>query len=276
MSTVSDQVAIRCRASAFGGLFDCAHRWEGQHILGLTMPSSPRATLGSGFHAGTAAFDSAKCAGSPISINDAAGAAVDELKRRGDETDWSHGDLTPREVERRALTLHSLYCASWSPKYQFEAVEATINPLRIDCGGGVVIELTGTLDRCRTVFNPDGQLRRILDLKSGARAVVNGRAETARHWPQVGIYELLYEDTTGQPVDPQSEILGASTSGAPEIASSPVFRARERLLGVEGEYRGLIEYAAEHFRTGLFPPNPQSSLCSPRYCARWKQCRFHD
>ena len=39
---------------------------------------------------------------------------------------------------------------------------------------------------------------------------------------------------------------------------------------------GLIEYAAVMFRTGLFPPNNQSILCSERYCARWAACKFHE
>ncbi|RTT90057.1 PD-(D/E)XK nuclease family protein, partial [Pseudomonas aeruginosa] len=26
----------------------------------------------------------------------------------------------------------------------------------------------------------------------------------------------------------------------------------------------------------LFPPNPQSPLCSPKYCPRWRTCPYHE
>ena len=49
------------RASSWPSLFDCAHRWYFQNIVGLRMPSSGNAALGTAIHAGTAAFD-----GSPV------------------------------------------------------------------------------------------------------------------------------------------------------------------------------------------------------------------
>lgn len=48
---------IRIRASSWSSLFDCAMRWEASNLLGLRMPSNPRAMLGTAVHAGTAAFD---------------------------------------------------------------------------------------------------------------------------------------------------------------------------------------------------------------------------
>ena len=56
---------------------------------------------------------------------------------------------------------------------------------------------------------------------------------------------------------------------------SPVFDARKVMVGTSSE-KGLIEYAAEMFRSGLFPPKPQSRMCSKKYCARWDHCNFHE
>ena len=45
------------RASSWPSLFDCAQRFYWQNIVGLRMPSSGNAALGTAIHAGTAAFD---------------------------------------------------------------------------------------------------------------------------------------------------------------------------------------------------------------------------
>lgn len=55
--------AYRVRASSWGSLFDCAFRWEGVNLLGITSPSSPRALLGTAIHASTAEFDAARVSG---------------------------------------------------------------------------------------------------------------------------------------------------------------------------------------------------------------------
>jgi hypothetical protein len=45
------------------------------------------------------------------------------------------------------------------------------------------------------------------------------------------------------------------------------------MTGTE-EFKGLIEIGAQMFRTGLFPPNPQSQICGEKYCPRWKSCPY--
>jgi hypothetical protein len=57
--------------------------------------------------------------------------------------------------------------------------------------------------------------------------------------------------------------------------ASPVFDAKAVMLGTETQ-PGLIQFAADMFRSGLFPPNPSSMLCSSKYCARWDTCIFHE
>jgi hypothetical protein len=70
---------IRVRASSWAGLFDCAYRWEGIHILKLPNIVGLRAALGTAIHAGTAAYDQAKIDRSGLTIDDAAGVLVDKL-----------------------------------------------------------------------------------------------------------------------------------------------------------------------------------------------------
>lgn len=265
------------RASSFGGLFDCALRWEGQHLLGMRSPSSPRALIGSGVHAASAAFDQARLDGSPIRVDDAAGAAVDAIAERihRDDVIWHADEPDRKQVESIALRLSMTYCTDISPRYEFAAVELTTKPLDIDCGG-VTVRLTGTLDRSRSIIVPTaiGPKRRIGDIKTGARAVnAQGQADTKKHKPQIGTYQLLYEHTTGEQVDDTGEIIGLNTAGRFNFGTGEV-RGAKRLLTGTDEFPGLIDLAAQMFRTGLFPPNPQSFLCSAKYCPRYHSCPY--
>jgi hypothetical protein len=60
---------------------------------------------------------------------------------------------------------------------------------------------------------------------------------------------------------------------ADKIALAEVPDAMEQLVGTTTT-PGLIEYAAVYLKTGLFPPNPKSQLCSETYCPRWERCKF--
>lgn len=264
---------IKVRASSWGRLFDCAHSFEGIALLGMRSPGSPRSLLGTSIHAGTAAFDTARMVGRPISIYDAAGVLVETLQNPNEDVRWTGDDITPREAEAIGIRLLNRYCADWSPRFEFCAVEMTTQPMVIDCGGGQFIELTGTLDRAR--FARYGNGAGIKDLKSGMRSISQGVAVTKGHHAQVGTYEILYEHTTGQPITEDAEIIALSTSSKAEIATGTIVGAKAMMLGDEN-HKGLIQYGADMFRNGSFAPNPQSRLCDKRYCPRWATCRYHN
>lgn len=263
--------AYRVRASSWGSLFDCAFRWEGVNLLGIKSPSSPRALLGTAIHASTAEFDAARVSGNPISISEAAESFINTLRQPDFDVDWRGSDINQQQAEVIGLSLHQLYCTEVSPRYEFEAVELDTEPMLIDCGGGIHIELTGTLDRSRIKRDAGGV--GIADLKTGAAAVQQGKAKTGMHKAQLGIYELLYEHTTQSPITAPAEIIGLKTKGKPEWSSGEVTGAKDMMVGTD-EYPGLIQMGAEMFRTGLFHPNPQSMLCSERYCPRWNSCPY--
>lgn len=264
---------ITVRASSWGSLFNCAYQWQGVHLLGIKSPSSPHALLGTAIHASTGAFDAARVNGEELSAYDAAEYFIEALHQPEYDVDWRGSDITIKQAEATGLTLHTLYCNEVSPNYDFVAVELETKPLEIDCGGGVVIRLTGTLDRARIKRDSHGV--GIADLKTGAAAVSKGVAKTQGHKPQIGTYELLYEHTTGNQIDSPAEIIGLKTKGKPEAGSGEIIGARELMVGTEN-YPGLIQIGAEMFRTGLFPPNPQSFTCSERYCPRWATCPYHE
>lgn len=273
--------STRVRASSLPAAFDCAFRWEGEQLLGMRMPSGPPALLGQALHHGTAVYDLALMQGRPISVGDGAGAVVQMVRAPEFDVDWRGSDWRPKQVEAVALDLYTRYCTSWAGKVRYEAVELTIKPLTIDCGGGVKITLTGTLDRSR-VLRSSAELLRVRDLKSGKTAVVYDealhvhRAATKKHRAQLGVYELLSEHSLGRPVDTTSEVLGLSTAGSRPIAEGEVHGGRALLLGTQHGPPGLLELLADNLRAGRFPPNPSSPLCHKRYCARWATCPYHE
>lgn len=268
---------INVRASSWASLFDCAHKWEGVHLMGMHSPSSPRAALGRAIHHGTALFDQGRIsAPGSISVAQACESSAEFLTQpdQDEEVDWrAEEDLTIGKAVDISVKLTMLYCQQISPRYEFRSVELETKPLDIDCGGGVVVRITGTLDRSRMIVGAHGL--GIADLKSGANAVEKGRAKTKGHAPQIGTYELLYEHTTGEAITEHAEIVGLKTKGTLEVATGQIHGAKAMMLGTE-ESPGLIQYAADMFKSGLFPPNPSSMLCNKKYCARWDSCKFKD
>lgn len=265
---------FKVRASSWGLLFNCSHAWEGRYLMGLDKPAGLRAHLGTSLHAATAAFDLARIEGYEISADDAAEVFIDAIDNPDRDIDLKQDDLKLRDAKRIGLILLSRYCYEIAPQMHYEAVELETVPFVIDCGGGVQIQLTGTLDRSR--LNVENGKRGIKDLKSGATAVVDGVAKTKGHRAQIGVYELLYEHSTGIRIEDDGEIIGLKTSGNPEVAAGGFIRnAREMMVGTD-EHPGLIQFAASMFQSGLFPPNPQSHLCSAKYCSRWAICRYHE
>lgn len=259
---------IAIRASSLAELFDCAHRWEGKHLLGITSPTGGAAQLGTAVHAGTAAFDVSRLPGAaPVSIDDAAGAVVDAIQNPERDVDW--GDTAPRVAERIALALHTRYCAEIAPHQTYLGVEVHCERLELPELG---IALTGTNDRVRVTPKGNG----ISDLKTGKRAVGStGKAETTKHALQLGVYELLAEHAMGIPIHAPAQVIGlntGTTAATQRIGTGEVRNARALLLGQEGE-PGYLEMAAQILRAGDFPANPSSYLCSRRYCPRFATCR---
>jgi len=267
---MNDVVTIR--ASSWSTLMDCAHRFEAIHLLGMRGNNSGPAALGTAIHASTAAFDKGRLDGSGVTVTDTIGVLVDHIHSPEQPVDW--GDVSPREAEAVGRRLHTRYCLEWSPRYEWAAVEMQTTPLDIDVNG-VTIRLTGTMDRARVRKGIKGA--GISDLKTGARAVGrDGFAVTKGHGSQLGVYEILYEHTTGQPITEAAEIIGAKTSlSDPRIGSGRVPGAKAMLLGEDGR-PGLIEHAAAVLKSGLFMPNPKSQLCSEKFCPRWATCLYRD
>lgn len=236
------------------------------------MPTTGAAHLGRATHEGTRVYDQHTIDNEPITPDDAEGAFVDFLQHPDEPVEHTSNDLPRKDAERIGRTLVNKYCRLVAPRYTYRAVEIRPEPLDIEVGD-VTIRLTGQLDRTR-VQGVKGGIG-ISDLKTGKRAVDTKLNATIKgHGMQLGVYELLAEHCLGDPVVLPATIIGMQTTGPARIGIGTFNNPRAGLIGTE-ENPGLIQMAAQMLKTGMFPPNPRSMLCHPRYCPRWKECPYH-
>ena len=254
----------RVRSSSFGSFFDCPLRWAQMNLYGNTLPSTAPAAIGSAVHESTACFDKHRADHDPISTLDAAEVAVNYIRRPEEEVIW--GDVSTDKAVEIALGAHTRYCNDISPKFEYEVIEKTLDPMEIEVNDDVTVELTGTLDRIYKV----GSKRGVSDVKTGVRAM---SMNTGKHKAQVGIYSLLAENTLGYPMELPEQILALQTSTNYEAGVFEVADARSVLIGTD-DHIGLLQCMGAMLKEGLFYGNPQSWLCSDKYCSHYKQCNF--
>lgn len=262
------------RASSLWNLLDCAYRWAVIYIWGLDLPTQVPALVGTAVHRSTGIYDMGRLGEGrqPISIDDASAYAIDTIRHPEEEIDWLHSDISKKDAERNALLCHTQYCNKIAPSRAYVGVELSLDPLTVVTSNGVELTLTGMLDRIRK----EGTRQGVSDLKTGARAVsADGTAHIGRHGPQLGVYQLLAENTLGLDMTLPSEIIGLQTGSKARVGTALVPNARNALVGTE-EYPGFLDYVAVKFKTGLFDPNPGSVLCTPKYCPAWDTCPYHD
>jgi hypothetical protein len=267
---------VSVRPSSWADLFDCAYRWEGKNILGMRSPAGPRMHLGTSLHASTAAFDQSRIFGAGISVGDSADVFVDALHHPKEEVDWKRDDFAIEDAESIGLALHGKYCTELSPRYEYKAVELRIEHLDIEVPEqSITIRVSGTMDRSRVRRGVTGGIT-VADLKSGVNAVgTDGKAATKGHWMQLGLYELGAVHALQEQIAGPAEIIGMQTTKKARVGVGEVRNAQRGLIGTP-EQPGLIQMAAVMLKTGLFPPNPKSMTCGPKYCPRWNTCPYHE
>lgn len=261
------------RASSWPSLFDCPLRWYYQNVLDLRMPSSGAAALGTAIHAGTAVYDAARLEQREASVDAAIEATREAIYNPEQDVAWDD-DLTPATADNLGIQLTAKYCAQIAPQREYSAVELRCEALDIGTEYGS-IRVTGTTDRIRVT--EDGR-KGISDLKSGSRATEKAadgsrRAVTKGHHLQLGIYTLMAEQASGEPLEAPAEIIGLQTSKDTPVATGEVADCKTALLGTDDQH-GLINIAAKMLKEGIFPPNPKSTLCSNKYCPGHSRCIY--
>ena len=272
----------RIRASSISLLLDCSYSWQGVYELGMTKPSNGRMHLGTSLHGSTKILDTAKKDGNPINDGDVEEVFYSVFSSPEYDVDWAHDDLVKQQAQQIGLILNRKYHDTYTKNITFAEVEKTIESVIVEVPKhDIAIELTGTMDRSRVV-KAEWQIGSdkpnlsygIVDLKSGKQAVgTDGVAKTKGHAPQLGVYELIEEQTSGHKVDLPARVIGMQTTKSARIGEGTIHMAKERLVGTD-QYPGYIEIIAQILKTGSFAPNPRSWLCDKRYCPRWDVCPY--
>lgn len=259
------------RASSWPTLFDCALRFYYRDIMQLKSPSSGRAALGTALHCSTAVYDLPRLEGKAPNLTEAADALVESLEHPHEDVAWDD-DLPRTKAEAIGLVLTRNYAERISSMRTYRAVEVKCDGLDIATEHGT-IRLQGTTDRVRVTR--DGA-EGICDVKSGGQAVsADGRAVTKGHHLQTGVYKLMAEHELGRTLKAPDEIIGLQVSTNARVGTAEIGDSRTPLIGDDAG-PGLIDMAARMLKTGTFPPNPRSMLCSAKYCPGHRICRFHD
>lgn len=260
------------RASGLAEMFDCSYRWYSKHILKLRTPGTISAHLGTSIHAGAEAFDKARMEERPISVGDAKEAFFEKFHRpEGDLVVDEDGD-PPRVAEAIGLALTEQYCENLAPLQSYTAVELDCGICRFNTPHGPIL-LRGKTDRVK--IGSDGLLR-IADIKTGKRAVSKeGKVDTRGHHLQLGIYTLIAEARLEEVLSPAADVIGMATLKTDaRVNIGTVAEVKRPLLGSDGQ-PGILDLAAGILKAGIFPPNPKSVLCSPKYCPAWTTCKYH-
>lgn len=260
---------MRIRASSMSDLFDCGFRWYAKHVLGLKLPSSGAAYLGTSIHLGTAVYDQSRIDHKGLTLDDCIAPMIDKLYDKNADVDWE-GE-SPKKAEPIAKSLLGKYIKEVSPQFEYVAVEAVCHSLTIT---DLDLELTGCTDRIYRAS--DGQLG-ICDMKTGKTAVsADGEVKTTGYKMQISLYELLAGSTLHQPISAPAHIIGlqtGKTDKAQRVGIGTIEGAKSALLGNEFE-NGYLAMAAKIIKSGDFPANPRSQVCSPKYCPAWAMCKW--
>jgi RecB family exonuclease len=271
------------RASSLSDFADCPRRWAARNltmellIAGYVireLPKSIAAVIGTAVHAGAAFALGEKATSGVLPSVDTTTDVVRESLRE----EIAKGAVFDDEIP----VAHAAGAATTRMTRAFHAVIAPqINPvlverrLEADVAPGVV--LSGKADSI--AHEPDA----IIDLKTGKRR--------GNHKPQFGAYSLLRR-TFGGDITHGREAFILRTKKEPQPMPLLIDHDIEQCESSAMNIVGHIRRALEIFRHGTntmgggsihagdpwaFAANPNSMLCSPKFCPAWgtKFCTEH-
>ena len=262
-------MTILIRASSVPSMFDCALRWQTEHLEKRRTPKSLNAQLGTAVHKGTAIFDGVRGAGGPGNLPAAKDAAAEAMDKPEEEIALTAEDK-PAQSKDIAVSLVDKYATEFAPTHDFIGVEIGVPALEIV---DLDITLTGTADRVRMSDDGPG----IADVKTG-KTIVNTKNEVdvSGHASQIGVYELLAGAAVGQPMTAPAQVIGMQTNVTRDkqrIAIGTIVGARDVLIG-DDQNRGLLPVMADIAHGRLTWGNPKSYMCHEKYCARFNSCFY--
>lgn len=238
----------------------CARAWEFKYVKKVPTPTAPALAFGSAFHGSIEAVIKAKSAGEMPDL--AALWSEEWAKATQQEISWEselpeeHSNLglrmlTHKDTVSLLSAIEPMLNEDGSP-----VIEHRVE-LRVP---EVPIPIVGYIDVMLANGSP-------ADFKTAARMWTQEKAEEEM---QPGFY-LAALNQAGYTQNPEKAFTHFvfTKTRTPQAAAFRTIHTGAELLWLFG----LIKAVWKGISAGIFPPNPGSWKCTPKYCDYWAQCR---
>jgi CRISPR/Cas system-associated exonuclease Cas4 (RecB family) len=226
----------------------CPAKWCFKYLLDLKEPKTSSLAVGLAVHAPiTQALEWKRLNGMDVEAG-----AVDELFEQAwaEETDQTEfrDDEEPGQLHDQARAMVRKYMTEAAPYLKPAAVEL---PIAGEIGG---VRIRGRLD----ILEEDGC---VTEIKTAARNP--GDEMTTDHRAQLATYCLLCPKASGK-----ARRDTITKTKVVQIVPQPIEIGPADVAYLEAIY----PQAQEAMRDGVFYPRRDSTMCSRKYCAFWRDC----
>lgn len=277
-------IPLFIRPSSIGGFFDCNARWAAIHLDKMKSMTGSKAHIGNSIHKATEKADLIRLDNKEITkevIELVEHTAVETFNNLDQDIELDDKDRI--DGEQIARNVSKKYAKEVAPNLVVAASELSVSY-------GDAIEFTdlnitigGTVDL--VLQNKQGLF--IADKKTGKTAVdSSGWVNAAKYRLQIGAYEILADHFLRKNgfdgITTDSLIIGmttAKTEANQRIGFGYTRGSQEHVVKALKFIRSAVDNAENAKRddelfSDHFAENPNSFMCSEKYCPRFKQCSF--
>lgn len=277
-------IQLFIRPSSIGGFFDCNARWAAIHLDKMKSMTGSKAHLGTSIHKATEKADVARFENKEITkevIELVEHTAVEMFNNPTEDVVWEDKDKQDGEAIARSLS--KKYAKEVAPSLVVAASELSVSYDDAIEFTDLNVTIGGTVDL--VLQNKQGLF--VADKKTGKTAVdSSGSVNAAKYRLQIGAYEILADHFLRKNgfdgITTDSLIIGmttAKTEASQRIGFGYTRGSQEHVVKALKFIRSAVDNAENAKRddelfSDHFAENPNSFMCSEKYCPRFKQCSF--
>ncbi|BAF69568.1 PD-(D/E)XK nuclease family protein [Nitratiruptor sp. SB155-2] len=257
-------MSVLIRPSSVHSFFDCPYRWAQIHLLGIRSFGNFQTLRGTGVHAGAEEIweESQKAGSKTFSLSAAKDRAAETVEKRVEEEEFRFEDFeTPEQAKDDAVKGVEVYAKEIVPKVDIPIQVEHYFEAELDDD----IKIGGTTDS----INPDGKIR---DIKTSTRKV-----QPSKYIEQLSIYKRLAEVNDIKTQDKaiiENVVFLKNNIGAHVMEVQIDVEGTKRKIDDIVKRIKLWKEANDEFGKLdiLFPPNPNSFMCSEKFCPIYNSC----
>lgn len=268
------KLKIELHPSGLGGFFDCSYRWYRDNIF------MPQRTITSAAHIGTAIHKSAEtfykdCIASQKweKYNSAyEDAAIESFKNRIKDDE---------PVDIKDLNMNDTLGVIKSKQRKYVEKARDLNaeqiPVKVESNYKIPIKTSPNLE-----LTISGTLDIVGESSISDIKTMQKLNNPQKYWLQQGIYAILLEREEKLKVDDlkihrvltNKDMIDCVSICNHQLPAISVETIKERVQNLIKSLRWTLETYAKSGDDYVFRGNPQSMLCSPKYCAYYADCKY--